>query len=497
MDKIQELMEELNKDQMIEEMENMQLNEEAMEKNTERLLELFKNLEVEKDVKDMVEKLEELAKEQEELSEETKKDEKSQEDLQKEQEKLNEEFKELEEKMEEIEKKNEELERPKDLGEDNEEQMDDIKEDMKDSQESLEKKENSKASDKQKAASDKMKKMAQNMQAAMESNEMEQMQEDIAALRQLLENLVTLSFDQEDLIDDLKRTQINTPTYVSQIQTQFKLKDDFELIQDSLQELAKRVDKIASFVTDKVVEINTDMTKSLDQLEERQKPEAESNQRRTMKNVNDLALMLSESMEEMQQQMSGMMAGSQMCNKPGMSGGKSGKVPMDKITEGQKGLNGEMKKMMEGGKDGKDGPSSKDFAEAAARQAALRKALEGMQQEKMEQGKGDKGLQELIEAMDKIETDLVNKRLDNDMLLRQQEIVTRLLEAEKAERQREFDNKRKAETGSDYKKELPPALKEYLKEREAEVEMYKKVSPSLRPYYKKLVDEYYKALKKS
>ena len=97
--------------------------------------------------------------------------------------------------------------------------------------------------------------------------------------------------------------------------------------------------------------------------------------------------------------------------------------------------------------------------------------------------------------MNKIEIDLVNKKLNNETLKRQQDIVTRLLEAEKADRQREFDNKRKAETGTDKKRELPPSLQDYLKKREAEIEMYKSISPELRPYYKYLVDKYYKALK--
>ncbi|NNL92360.1 MAG: DUF4175 domain-containing protein [Saprospiraceae bacterium] len=496
MQKIEELMEELNKEDMVKEMENMEMNEQAMEKNLERLNELFKNLEMEKEIKDMIEKLEEMAEKQEELSEETAKEEKSQEELKEEQEKLNEEFEKAQEKMEEMKEKNEELERPKDMGEDPEEQMEDIKDDMEDSQESLEKKENKSASKKQKSASEKMKEMAQGMQSAMESGEMEQMEEDIAALRQLLENLVTLSFDQEDLITEIRYTTINTPSYVLKIQDQFKLKDDFQLIRDSLYALAKRNDKIESFVTEKVVDIESDIEMSIDELEDRKKPEADMNQRRAMKNVNDLALMLSESMEQMQQQMSGMMAGSQMCNKPGGLGAKPGDVPIDKISEGQQKLNEGMKKMMDGkGKEG--GNSAKDFAEKAAQQAALRKALEGLQQEKMEQGKGSKGLQEIIDGMDKIESDLVNKRLDNDMLLRQQDILTRLLEAEKADREREYDNKRKAEVGKDAQKELPPALKEYLRERETEIEMYKKVSPALRPYYKKLVDDYYKALKNS
>ena len=44
-----------------------------------------------------------------------------------------------------------------------------------------------------------------------------------------------------------------------------------------------------------------------------------------------------------------------------------------------------------------------------------------------------------MDAMDKVETDLVNKRLTNEMMKRQEQILSRLLEAEKAEREREFD----------------------------------------------------------
>lgn len=385
--------------------------------------------------------------------------------------------------------------------------MDDIQEDMEKSSDKLEQKDNQGASEKQKEAAEKMKKMAGAMEAAMESGEKKQMEEDIKALRQLLENLITLSFDQEELHDDFRKTQHYTPKYVELTAEQHSLKDDFGLIQDSLFALAKRNDKIQPFVTEKVTVINDEMGKSLENfvcescLNKSQKDNsfttAKAGQRTIMKNVNDLALMLSESMEQMQQQMSGMMSGNQMCNKPGGQGGKSGKVPMDKITEGQKDLNDGLKKQAQKGKSGsgKNGMSAKDFAQAAARQAALRRALEELQQEKSEQGKGSKELQDIIDGMDKIETDLVNKKLDNQLLNRQQDILTRLLQAEKADRQRDKDNKRKAERGKDHKKQLPPALQDYLKEREAEIEMYKKVSPSLRPFYKQLVDEYYKALK--
>jgi len=155
-----------------------------------------------------------------------------------------------------------------------------------------------------------------------------------------------------------------------------------------------------------------------------------------------------------------------------------------------------MKSMQQGMQKG-NGPGAKEFAQAAARQAAMRKALEQMKKELQEEGKGGGNeLQKLIDEMNKTEIDLVNKKLDNEMLRRQQDILTRLLEAENADRQRKLDEQRKSKTASQIEKEIPPALEEYLKKRQAELDLFKTVSPSLNPFYKKLVDEYYKALKK-
>ena len=492
MKQIEELMQELEKEGALEMMEEFEFNDEELEKELDRMLELFKQLEMEHEMEKMIEKLEELAEKQEELSEDTKKQGDSQENLEKRQEEINEEFDKMQEKMEGLEEKNKELERPKDMG-DSEEQMEDIEEDLQDSQEKLQQQQNQKAAQKQKNAAQKMREMANSMSMQMQSQSMEQMQEDMESLRQLLENLVNLSLDQEDLIDEFGQVMINTPQYVDLVQQQFKLKDDFRLIEDSLQALSKRVFQIESFVTEKVMEIKTNMKQGLDELEERRKPQASDHQQRVMKNANDLALMLSEVMNQMQQQMSGMMAGSQMCNKPGGGGGKEGDVPKDKISEGQQKLNEEMQQMKEGMKKGNQ-PGSKEFAQMAARQAALRKALREKQKQLQQKGQGSKELQDIIDEMNKTEIDLVNKRLTNQMQKRQQEILTRLLEHEKAEREKEQDNQRKSQQAKNYERPLPPSLEEYLKKREAEIELYRTVSPSLKPYYKMLVEEYYKSL---
>jgi Domain of unknown function (DUF4175) len=497
MKQIEEMMQKLEKDQALDKMDDMKLNNEQMSKELDRMMEMYKKLELENLQKDQINKLEELAKKEDDLNKKTDEN-KNPEELKKEQEEINKEFEKVQEKLEEIKEKNKELEKPEPI-QDRKEDAKDVKKDLDDSKEKLDKKDSAGASKPQKNASKKMKKMADNMKMEMKAGDMEAMEEDMKALRQLLENLVGLSFEQEGLMKETNITVENTPKYTALVQRQYKVKDDFKMVEDSLQALSKRVFQIQSFVTEKVTDVKLHLKNSLNELEDRHKPQAADQQQRTMTNINDLALMLSETLDQMQKDAAGAMPGSQSCEKPGGKGaGKDGKKPSDKLGKGQSDLNEQMKKMRDQMKkgEGQPGGMSKQFAQMAAKQAALRNALKEMQKEKQSRGQGDKQAQEIIDQMEKVETELVNKKLTNETVKRQEEILTRLLENERAEREREYEEKRKAEVAKGTEPKIPPSLQEYIKKREAEIDMFKSVSPSLKPYYKGLVEEYFKALKR-
>ncbi len=497
MEEIEKLMQQLEKDQAIEKTEQMQMSTEETKMELDRMLELFKKLEVEQKMEEQINKMEEMAKKQEELSKNTEENKKPKEELKKEQEQLKKELEKFKEDQKDLEKKNEELERKKDM-ENLDKDIEDTKEDMKDSKEEMDSDDNKKASKSQKKAAGKMKNMANKMKMKKQKGQEEELEEDMKTIRQLLENLVGLSFEQELLMQQTQAVQINTPKYVDLVQQQYKLKDNFQIVEDTLISLSKRQSKLEGFITEKVADVKQNMRKGLEQLEERQAPQAGAQQQTTMRALNDLAVMLAESMQQMQQKMGEMKGGDQQCNKPGGKGkGKSGSSPSDKMSQGQKEANEGLKQMKKGMENGKN-PSSQDFAKAAARQAAMRNALRQADKEKRQQGKGTNGeIQKAMEEMEKVEVDLVNKRLTNETLKRQEEILTRLLEAERAEREREFDQKRKAEQAKNYETASPPSLQEYLKKREAEVELYRTVSPNLKPYYKGLVEDYLKKLKKN
>jgi len=105
--------------------------------------------------------------------------------------------------------------------------------------------------------------------------------------------------------------------------------------------------------------------------------------------------------------------------------------------------------------------------------------------------------QGIPEKMEETEIDLANKKITENMIRRQQDILTRLLEAENSLRERELEEERKGETAKQYEKMVPKAFEEYLKQKEKEVEMLKTLPPKLYPYYKKEISDYFQRVGES
>ena len=202
---MQELLSKSDKQKTQDMIDKMKLSTKDLEKELDRNLELFKQLEFEQKFKETQEQLADLAKKQEDLSEKTKEDKKgeSKEENLKKQEELNKEFDKVKEDIADLEKKNSELERPNEM-KDSKEKQEEISKDMKNSSEQMKEGKNSNASKSQKSASEKMKEVAEEMKKMQEEMEEEAASEDYEAMRQIMENLVQLSFEQENIIKDLK-----------------------------------------------------------------------------------------------------------------------------------------------------------------------------------------------------------------------------------------------------------------------------------------------------
>ncbi len=488
MKQIEDILQKMEQKNTFENLDKMELSNKDLKSELDKMEKLFKQLQLEQKAQETIDKLNELSKEQDKLSEQTKNNTQPQSELQQKQEELNKKMDAVKEDVKQLDQFNKENDNKLDTKQ-NQEDAEDIKKDMEKSSDDLEQKQNDKASKSQKSSSQKMQKMAQKMKSSLDKMQEDQAAEDIKMIRQLLENLVKLSFDQELLMTDLKKTETESPKYVQIMQKQYDLRDDAKLIADSLQELGKRQFQLQTFISDEMYKLNREMKKTLDNLEERNKPIANVAQQLVMTSANNLALMLSESLDNLQQQQNQSKPGSGSCKKPG---GKGEKPSMSEL---QKKLGEQLGKMQDGMKEGKDPKKmGKDFADAVQKQATIREALQQMK-EKMSQnqkkgGDGNAGVDDMIKKMDDIEKDLVTKKLTTETMKRHKEIETRLLEFEKAQRDQQEDEKRQSKTAIEIPRKLPANLEEYLQKRKSALELYQTVPPNLKPFYKNLVEKY-------
>lgn len=510
---VQELMEKLDKDMLQEQLKEMKLDQEDVEKELDRALEMFKRMEVEQKVEDLARQMEDLAREQEKLSEETRKGETPAEELKQKQDELNKAFEEMRKEMDALQEKNEQLERPMELP-DTDGLEQEIQKDQQQSSQQLERKQNQKASGAQKSAAEKMKEMAFQMQSAMQSNAQEQQEEDMDALRQLLENIVQLSFDQEALMEQVTTTSVRDPRFVQHGRMQRKLRDDGKVIEDSLFALSKRVPQLESIVNREMNAVNANMDEATSfmgeaRANERYKPMAADKQQHAMTALNNLALLLDEALQQMQQQMQ--QQGNSSCDKPGKPGkpGQGQGASMAKMRSQQQALQKqleEMRKAMEQGRKPGEKPGDKpgekggmgmpgmsqELARMAAQQAAIRKELQRLAQELNKDGSGaGNELNRLAEEMERQEKDIVNKNITPETLRRQQDITTRMLEHERAQREREQDEKRSSNEGRDQPPPDPAKLFDYQRRKAREAELLRTVPPGLKPYYRDRVNAYF------
>ncbi|MBS1739744.1 MAG: hypothetical protein JST88_04280 [Bacteroidetes bacterium] len=515
MKKLQELMAKLNKDNAFQTMKQLEQQNKLFNMDIERMKDLMKSLEMQMRMEDMANKMEQLANKQLELKKETDNAKQDNQALSKEQQDLKKELENaLGKEMQDMKQLNNQMQQKQDMGE-MQENADAAQQNMQQSQQQLQQGQSGKASQSQGKAAKNLQQMAASLRAAAGGMDMQQIEMDIRAVRQILTNLVRLSFDQEALMNKVRNTPTTSQVYLLNQQEQNRLRNNAEMIRDSLFALSKRLSKLAASVNQETTELESSMQYAKEYLEARRISDALTRQQYVMTRTNNLALMLNEMLSNLmsmqsQAQKEGEKAGS--CQKPGgKKPGQSVGQQLGDIISKQKQLGNAMQQMQNAqsqragqqgdkqsnsgqGQNGENG-DAEQLARMAAQQAALRRQIQDLQSRLNNKGLGGaKELREVQQKMDKTETDLVNRRLTNELLMRQKEILTRLLETEKAIREQEQDDKRSSKNPQDIARPVPPELEQLMKDRQIQMEFYKTAPAQLKPYYREMVDQYYKMI---
>ncbi len=454
LEELRKMAEKLDKEGMLEKLDKLTEQNKQDKRSLERLLEMTKRFYVEKKAADIVDKLDSLSKKQEKLSNDDTNEVKKQNEL-------NKEFNEIQKDLQELNKQNTDLKQPMSLPETKREEKS-IEEQMQKATDNLGKQEDTdqgesteeeqkserkkKAAKNQKSAAKKMKEMSEKMKGAMREMEGESMQENIEGLRLILENLVTFSFDQEQLMLSLEGIDGSHPSYPKRLKKQQVLKENFEHIDDSLYTLSLRLQRLTAKIQKDITEAHYNIDKSLENIAENRMRQGIANQQYAMTAANNLADLLSDMLNSMQNPSMG----------SGKGKGKSESLP--DIIQKQKGLGEQMKDGIKKGKEkGKEGGKEKGEGQGEQmtgeqyqvyqEQQALRKALEQLMEK---EGMGTEEGKKTLDKMKELEEQLLDKGFDNQVLEKMLQLEHELLKLKSAELKQGKDTQRKSEGNGIY-----------------------------------------------
>ena len=483
MEEIEQLLSEMPRERMQEIMKDLKKNNEALQQMMDRNLSLLEQLKVEKDMNLLMDEMQKLA---DELMNNT--DSISAQDAENQ-------FNKMEQRLDSIMEQNQGLSDPFDIQKD-EEAFEEIQQDLENAEESEDGGEHESAKKQKQKAGNKMKEMAENMNSLMMGGGMDQLAEDAYLVRILLENVVRSSHAEEALMQEISTMKKDDPTVSQKISRQKEISDNFAMVEDSLRKMANRQPMIKNFVFNELQVIDQQTESAMQDILELRFANATHKQQNAMMSMNNLALMLAESLNEMESQMEG--SSSSSCSKPGKSKGQQGKPKqMKDMKDLQNQLGEQLKKlqqqMQQQQQDGTPMPEmSEELARMAAQQELIREGMQEILEEMKKNGMlGDDGINEIMKDMEKLEEDLVNKRITNQTIKRQKDIMSRMLKAENAQQEREKEEKRKSD---EYK---GPEKTHNIDEMRYE-ESIKKQQDFLRtnpieyqPFYKEKINEYF------
>ena len=489
LEELQKIADKINKDELSKRLEELGKSQQNSQRSLDQLLELTKRYYVTEKARQLAEDLDKLSIQQKVLADEDvgSRIEKNT------QESLNQEFDTIAKSLSELKKDNDDLKKPMNLDID-EEKSESVQQDQKEALEEYEKQKGEEQSQenegapqnenrqeqKQRSASRKMKEMSESLQqsgASMGGGGT--IAEDAEMLRQILDNLVTFSFKQEDLLEEVSESEGALKDFGRVVREQQQLKELFEHVDDSLFALSLRRVEVSEFVNEQITEVYYNIDKTLESISENRLYQGASYQQYVLTASNSLANYLARILDNMQQSMSmgsgqgnsqnGMqlpdiiMSQSELKEKMGKMQGQGQKGEQDGEPQpGQQGQSGEEgeqgekqgegegesgengQSQQQGNGEGKNGESSEDgpmgseseeslqeLYEIYKEQQRLREALE-RQLEDMINNADRELAKKLIQQMERFEEDLLESGVTERTVQRMNVIEHQLLKLENA-----------------------------------------------------------------
>ncbi len=489
MKKLEDALKNMDPDQLKEAMKKMQTSQEEMIKRLERTIALLKKMQAEQKLSDLIKSMEQMAEKQDKLNRDMDASPKEKlPPLSDEEKKLKDDLGEFEKKLNEFTGLAQELSMltPQESRELN--QMPDesgVKDDMDQAISQLSGSNQGGASKSGKSCSKKLKSMGEKlkeMQKTMQSGEKEEI---VRAIRKSLEDVFSISDHQEQLFGRSGQMDKGDITLLDLAHDQQNLKAAGTRVAGDLENLSHATLFVDADVQRFLAISLASMENAIQQLTDRKIPVASDQQREALYDLNITASLLMESMKNAEKSCSG-------------SGMEKFFEKMQGMCDKQGGINSDTKKLGQcnGGAMQLTLSQQAALSRLAAEQEAVRKALGELEGEFGNQSEITGRLDEMGKEMKKVVEDFERMQVDQSTMDRQQMILSRLLDAEKSLKERDYSKQRRAEVGQDVSRTSPKdiSLGTTPAEGSARDDLLKYMQETYPKEYEQLIKDYFKAL---
>jgi len=314
------------------------------------------------------------------------------------------------------------------------------------------------------------------MDQMLKNNKKKESEANIDDMKQLLENLILVSFDQESILKKSMFLNYNDPLINSLKVNQKNLNKQVEFVGDSLYALSKRVPDIGAVINKEMEVLKANSERSYDNLESGNLGGSRMYQQYGITAANNLALFISELLESSKNQQQ---SGDGDCEKPGGKGSKPG---MKKLKDNQSSIKEQLQKMIDQMKKG-SGNMSKSIGQTLAQQEIMQQLIREMVNSGTVGSKSKEQLKAIDQLLEQSNKDLINRSISSELVNRQNMILSKLLDAEKSEIERDFEDKRESKTGVDTKKDSPVNYFEFNNSQKPVKDDIKRSNFQLRSFY--------------
>ena len=274
----------------------------------------------------------------------------------------------------------------------------------------------------------------------------------LSGLRTALENTLRLSKRQESLRGKVEALAAEGPTVRSYARDQKTLSDGLRTVTDSLQSIAERVPQMSRTVQQRSGNALRAMDTAITALDQRNANKATGHQKTSMRHLNELALLLSNLLEQLQNQQQGSGSGmsmQQMVQK------------LQQMSGQQQKLNNQIQQYLNETQGQRLSPDqSQRRRELAKQQRRIKQQLQdtGVGSEARDQVMGD--LEKIAKQMEQSARELEGgQRPSRDLIDRQRQIMTRLLNAQQSLRtQGKQEQRQGRQADGDYEQRPPGEL---------------------------------------